>query len=69
MGGWGAPQDRPGPENKVTFSAQLPHHSWLRGVWGCSQPSSGIYSEHIVPGHNKEGLRPFFSRVFGLWRM
>lgn len=59
--GW-VPPDGTGPENKVTFSAQtagLPPRSWL---WGhvCGQPVfSGTYSDHIVPGHSQEGLRPF----------
>lgn len=40
-------------------ATRLPHHSWLQGVW------AGVYSEHIVPEHNQQGLRPS-SRVFGL---
>jgi len=40
-------------------ATRLPHHSWLQGLW------AGVYSEHIVPEHNQEGLRPS-SRVFGL---
>lgn len=65
-GGGGASQDRPGPENKVTFSAQQQPDCLIilgYGVCGGSHPSSGIYSEHIVPGHSKEGLRPFFSWI------
>lgn len=62
IGGGGMPQDRPGLENKVMFSAQQSGCLIIPGSGGrCggSQPSSGTYSDHIVPGHNQEGLRPF----------
>lgn len=50
LGREGAPQDRPGPEDKVTFSAQQPGCLILLGssVCGGGQPSSGIYPEHTT---------------------
>lgn len=43
----GATQDRPGPENKVTFSAQQPDCLIILGfggICGYSQPLSGTHS-------------------------
>lgn len=75
-GGLGAgAQDRPGLENKVMLSAQqsgcliIPGSGGrCGGRCGGSQPSSGTYSDHIVPEHSQEGPRPF-SLYFEPWFM
>lgn len=68
-----APPDRPGRENKVTFSAQQPDCLIVlgsRGMCGGSQPPplppARCLFDQIVPGHNKEGLKLFSFRVWKL---
>lgn len=69
-GGWGVPQDRPGPENKVTFSAPQPDCLILGSQGECGAASSATYSDQIVIGHDQEGLRRVsLGFFFGPWLM